>query len=174
MRCSWPIAPSEPPDRVGGRHHTRLLHAHAACGSAPPPKTIRACLAGALLPGVVVSRHLRAAPRPINCREHATLQVCSRESPVLKRPRRTEEKQSHTAAPSLETRSPEANPRSGIRGGAASATAAAQAGSLLQPGQHLVGGSDATPPPASPPAHHRVVLFRVARMFELLCQKKSP
>jgi len=63
MRCSWPISPSEPTERVGGRHHTRPLHAHAACESAPPPKTIRACLAGALLPGVVISRHLLAAAR---------------------------------------------------------------------------------------------------------------
>jgi hypothetical protein len=78
----------------------------------------------------------------------------------------------------LETRIPEANPRSGIRGGtasagAASAAAAAQAGSVLPPGQHLVGGSDASPPPASPAAHHRVALFRVARMFELVIQKKA-
>jgi hypothetical protein len=63
MRCSWPIFPSEPPERVVGRHHTRPLHAHVACESASPPKTIRACLAGALLPGVVISRHLLAAAR---------------------------------------------------------------------------------------------------------------
>ena len=179
MRCSWPISPSEPTERVGGRHHTRPLHAHAACESAPPPKTIRACLAGALLPGVEISRHLLAAARRYRPkaqqlhRTRATPQVFSRKSPLLKHPGRSGEKQSHTAAPSLETRIPEANPRSGIRGGAASAAAAAPAGSLLPPNQHLAGGSGASHPPASPPAHHSVVLFRVRKGFELVCPKKK-
>ena len=42
----------------------RPLNAHAAFESAPPPTTIRTCLAGALLPGVVIpSRDLLAAAR---------------------------------------------------------------------------------------------------------------
>ena len=117
-------------------------------------------------------KDLKAAPRPSNCTEHARPRVCSREHPLLKHPHRCGEKESRTAAPSLETRIPKANPRCEIRGGAASAAAATQAGSLLPSGHSLVGGSNASPPPASPPAHHRVVLFRVLLID--LCFKKRP
>jgi hypothetical protein len=65
MRCSWPISPSEAPKRSDGRLHTRPFHAHATCGSAPPPTTIRTCLdRGALQPVIVIpSRVLLAAAR---------------------------------------------------------------------------------------------------------------
>ena len=92
-------------------------------------------------------------------------QVCSKEHPLLKHTHRSREKQSRTAAPSLETRIPEANPRCGIPVGAASAAAAAQAGSLMPPGQPLVGGSDASPPPASaqPPEGARSLFKKVSK-----------
>jgi hypothetical protein len=60
-----PNALFEAPKRSDGQHHTRPVHAHATCGSAPPPTTVRTCLdRGALLPGVVIpSRVLLAAAR---------------------------------------------------------------------------------------------------------------
>ena len=153
MRCSWPISPSEAPKRNDGRHHTRPVHAHATCESAPPPTTIRT--RGALLPGVVIpslvllaaARRYRTAAQKLH-RARGDASMFER-APSAEAHAPLRAKAEPHGSPWSETRIPEGNPRCGIRGGTASAAAAAQAGSLPPFRQLLLGGSDAPPPPAS-------------------------
>ena len=149
------MPPSEAPKRNDGRHHTRPVHAHATCESAPPPITIRTCHdRGALLPGVsipscvllVAARRYRPkAQKPHRAR--ADIVELGRAPCIAARAPFRREAQPPALLP--ETLDRAENPCREAGGGTAQAAAATQADLRLPPMQPLVCGSHPPPPPAS-------------------------